>query len=436
MSINWKEMYDVESFQLRQEGFLPDIEPEGESAADYKRAYGKLTDGRAFPRVPDYPYWEPDALEDILAGAGDPPTLTPLDDAAYIDRVKGAWFGRCAGMTLGKPFEMNVGRQWIREYLESTDAWPLTDYPPAESKKLGLSLLKNCLPCTRGNVKYVQSDDDIHYTIMALLLAEEHGADFTLWDAGVNLMENIPFRQLWTSDRQLYRNLVLLDPADGDLNAQCEGIGARSNPWREGMCPYLKADLWGYITPGEPRKGAPLIHRLGSLSAVKNGLYGGMFVQGCVSAALSAKPDIQTILAGGLCNVPRRSRLYEAVCNVTRWYEETPDWETVCDKIYAAYGGWYFAGTINNLCFVTLALLNGALDYERTISVAVCCGTDTDCNAATAGSVIGAALGYGALPKKWIDPLHDEVRSFVAGFGWGSITELADRTVKLRERMK
>jgi hypothetical protein len=434
-NFSWRELYKVELFQLRQEGFLPGVRPGGGDEAAFKRAYEALTGGQSFPRQSGYPYVEPDGLEEIFADAGNPPALRPLPKKDYPDRVKGAWFGRCAGLVLGKPFEMGMGRREIWAYLESTDAWPLSDYAPARSEALGIALREDCLPSTRGNVRYVQSDDDLNYTVQSLLLAEQCGEHFTLWEAGQNLLENVPYRWLWSSDRQLYRNLILLDPAQ-DEEAQCERIAAQMNPWREGMCPQLKADLWGYITPGETRRGARMIHRLGRLSAVKNGLYGGMFAQGCVSAALSGSPDVMTILEGGLSNIPRKSRLHEAILRVVDWYGEARDWETVCDKIYERYGGWYFAGSVNNLCFVALALLAGDLDYERTISVAVCCGTDTDCNAANAGSIAGAALGYDALPDKWIAPLNDEARSVVAGFGWGSISGLAERTVRVRESME
>jgi ADP-ribosylglycohydrolase len=57
------------------------------------------------------------------------------------------------------------------------------------------------------------------------------------------------------------------------------------------------------------------------------------------------------------------------------------------------------------------------------------CGVDTDCTAATVGSIVGAALGYHALDQRWLAPLHDTVKTHVANFGNGTISELAERTV-------
>jgi len=62
-------------------------------------------------------------------------------------------------------------------------------------------------------------------------------------------------------------------------------------------------------------------------------------------------------------------------------------------------------------------------------------GLDTDCNGATAGSIIGAILGAEALPGKWIDPLDDRVKSIVTGFTDMRISDLAKRTCAVREKV-
>jgi hypothetical protein len=48
-----------------------------------------------------------------------------------------------------------------------------------------------------------------------------------------------------------------------------------------------------------------------------------------------------------------------------------------------------------------------AESFERTITIAVQLGYDTDCNGATVGSVIGLVLGANVLPEKWTRPLND-----------------------------
>lgn len=451
-NMSWKEMYRLEYDQMKGEGFdvssMPQQPADAESPVGFhlalaaesdceqawKEAYDRLLQCRKNGIRPDFGYQEPDGLDEILALADEPPKVVSVEGDEYADRVKGAWFARCASVLLGKPLEMGFDRLKIRDYLESVDAYPLCDWVPARSEKLNITLREDCIPSTKGNVAYVQSDDDIHYTICSLLLAEKGGEDFTRWQAAQNLLDNITYNWVWTTDKFLYYQLVNC-VSEREFEQKLDGGMILGNPWRESMCPQLKADLWGYITPGEMRRGAKMIHRLGSLSASKNGLYGGLFMQGCVSAALTRNPDVRTIIHGGLANIPRTSRLYEAVQRVMDWHSACSDWTQVCDKIYDHYGHWYFAGAINNICFIVLSLLEGNLDLEKTMCTAVMCGTDTDCNSGNAGSVVGAAVGYSKLDPKWIAPLNDSVHSCVAGYGFGTVTELVDRTIQVYQKL-
>lgn len=62
-------------------------------------------------------------------------------------------------------------------------------------------------------------------------------------------------------------------------------------------------------------------------------------------------------------------------------------------------------------------------------------GMDSDCNGATAGSIIGAALGAKALPEKWIKPLGGKLETSIFQFPLPSVEELAQRTTKQIERV-
>jgi hypothetical protein len=455
---NWRTLYKDEYRQLYEEGYpvgdspTPDLsadylpfpvevrgtlDEQAIAEADWERAYYNLLQVRERGRRPDYSYVEPDGYAEIIAEAAPPPALEPLSADEYPGRIKGAWFGRCAGVVLGKPLEMGWDRQMIRRYLESVDAYPLDDWVPARSEALDITLRTDCVPSTRGNVCYTQPDDDIHYTVMSLLLVEHKGLDFTPLDVGINLLDNVPIRWLWGADHQAYYHLVSRMRGYWEYNdVPIADIPTTLNPWREWINGQLKADLWGYLTPGAPRTGARYIHRQASLSLVKNGIYGGMFVSGCLSAALTRRPTVEAIIAGGLAAIPQRSRLAEAVRQVVAWYGETDDWIATCDRIQARYGHLHFADQINNLAMVVLALLHGRLDYTRSITTAVMAGMDVDCNGGTVGSIVGAAIGYDRLDQRWIAPLHDTVKTVVAGFGEGTISGLAERTIALRARLR
>ena len=161
-----------------------------------------------------------------------------------------------------------------------------------------------------------------------------------------------------------------------------------------------------------------------------------MFVAGAISAALSANPTIESILAGGLCVIPQRSRLAQIAREVRQWTDEDGDWVAVCDRIYEKYGHLPFLNALHNMAFVILALIHGQLDYSKTITTAVMCGMDTDCNAGTAASIVGAAVGYEGLDKHWVEPFNDQVKTVVAGFGHGSISGLVARNIELWHRVR
>jgi len=223
---------------------------------------------------------------------------------------------------------------------------------------------------------------------------------------------------------------------DRPVAEQVAEIPTKLNPWREGINGAIRADFWGYIAPANPRRAAQIAHQEVTFNTVKNGTYGSMFVAGCLSAALSRNPTVDTILQGGLSVIPQKSRLAQVVHEVTHWYAQEQDWVPVCDKIYEKYGHLWVAGCLNNMAMVVLALRHGQLDYTKTITTAVMCGIDTDCTSGIAGSIVGAALGYAGLDRRWIVPLNDRVKTVVAGFGEGKISDLVQRTIEVRRKLE
>ena len=60
------------------------------------------------------------------------------------------------------------------------------------------------------------------------------------------------------------------------------------------------------------------------------------------------------------------------------------------------------------------------------------CGLDTDCNSGTAGSIVGAAIGFDKIEKRWYIDFNDTIKSVVASVGEIKITELIKRIIKCR----
>lgn len=387
-----------------------------------------------------YQHIEPSDIIEIKnarpsAGAIVKPEISNLTGEIQFDKVYGAWLGRCAGCLLGQPIE-GWHRDRIIGLLKDTDNYPFKYYisssiPEEVRKKYDIndeggvygSTIKNWI----NNVKHMPEDDDTNYTIIGLKILEQYGQDFTPDDVAECWLSNLPILHTCTAERLAYKNIVnLVYPP---LSASYR------NPFREWIGAQIRGDFFGYITPGNPELGAEMAWRDASISHVKNGIYGEMFVAAMLSAAAITN-DLEKIIECGLSQIPEKSRLTKAVHDVLSWKKDGLSWEQALDRIHQIYNeksGYDWCHTIPNAMIVCIGLIYGEMDFEKSIAIAVMSAFDTDCNGATVGSIIGMILGAKALPEKWIAPLNNQLKSGVDGFGLVEITDLAKRTLKIAQ---
>ena len=98
------------------------------------------------------------------------------------DRIRRAWQGRISGCQLGKPVEllsMMQGRAALLDYLREANALPLRDYVPLIE---GTTVAKSAPLSCRGQITRSEPDDDITYSVLALVMLEQHGADLSTAD--------------------------------------------------------------------------------------------------------------------------------------------------------------------------------------------------------------------------------------------------------------
>ena len=388
----------------------------------------KLFDQTAKLRVkPDFPYHEPSDLAEIKSVRGARPELPPLslsDDDLY-DRVYGAWLGRCCGCLLGQPIE-GWRRDRLKPYLEEF-GYPLTGY-------IGRDLPEEARNRYELRRKYtwdrMPEDDDTNYTTIGLAILEQHGPNFTPLDVANFWMRNVPILHTCTAERAAYRNLVNLIPPPRSASVR--------NPYREWIGAQIRADAFGYACPGNPELAAEFAWRDACISHVKNGIYGEMFVAAML-AATCVTGSVVSIINAGLGQIPEKSRLRASIQKVLQWHAEGVSYEDAVENIHKEWNecdSHHWCHTISNAMIVTIGLLWGDLDFEKSIVRAVMPCFDTDCNGATVGSIVGMILGARKLPAKWTEVVNDTLETGVAGYNHVKISDMARKTMGVIEAVK
>jgi ADP-ribosylglycohydrolase len=375
---------------------------------------------------------EPDDLEAILAeapaaGGTSPAGLLPEEPAGGVDadadRLLGAWRGRAAGCLLGKPVE-KIPLEGIRAIARSTGNWPIASYftehgldrdvaerYPWNRRSRPTSLVEN--------IDGMPEDDDLNFPLIALQLLESAGRGFTTGTVAQAWLDALPGGRVFTAERITYRNLL-----DG---YEPEVAGRVQNPFRDWIGAQIRTDVYGWASPGDPVGAARLAWTDARLSHGRNGVYGAMFAAAACSAAVTGA-SLDRVLGAGLSVVPARSRYAAAVARGAALATSDLGDEAAVDALHAEFGHLHWVHVLNNAALLAFALVRGNGDFERTITLAVSGGWDTDSVGATAGSITGALTGAAALPERWVAPLHDRLATSVPGFSEVRFTELARRT--------
>ena len=362
-------------------------------------------------------------ITEISEGAEDMPMPS---QQVLEDKVLGAWLGRIAGCTFGKPFEGR--RRWqVIKYLKETNNYPPTHY--IAYKNAPKELIEECgIPtftkdiCDENMCKAI-TDDDLNYPVVALVAYRDYGKDFTSEDVATTWLAHLPFSAVCTAEKIAYLNFVkMIAPPES---------GAYQNPYREWIGAQIRADFWGWVNPCKPTLAAEYAYRDASISHIKNGIYGEMWVAAMLAAAFATN-NIKEIIKTGLSQIPTKSRLYKSITHIIGLYESGISFDELMDNIHSRWNeneghGW--CHTISNAEIVAASLLWGESDYSKTIEYSVLPGFDTDCNGATAGSILGVILGAKALPESWTKPINDTLETAIAGYNNVSVSEMSKITL-------
>ena len=344
---------------------------------------------------------------------------------ALAKRIEGAWAGRISGCMLGKPVEMmsmRAGFDHLDAYLRRVDALPLRDYVPFEANEPQLTFPG----CCRGRLERSEPDDDINYSVLALMMLEAFGEGMTTADVARSWLRHLPLGATYTAERAAYR--ILLErghewfPEGHDPGFDLGECA--DNPYNDWIGAQIRADVYGWVCPGQPSRAAQLASADAALSHRGDGVHGAVFVA-VVGALIPEAPSVAAACEGALDFIPSGSEAARAV----RLGLELAGRADGDAEIRARYPALSPVHTVNNLAIVVWALVSHPDDFGAAIGDAVAAGWDTDCNGATVGGLWG--LQGKAIPESWTMPWAGRVGVGLAGQSELRLDELVNRTVAL-----
>ena len=373
-----------------------------------------------------YPYVEPSDLEQIQLIRRGSEERIPYDASKLKSKIHGAWLGRICGCMLGRSVE-GVMTEDLVPFLKETGNYPMHRYIyRSDLKDIDLSKYKFNFAgrLYADEIDGMPFDDDTNYTVLAQLAVERYGRNFTPFAMSRIWLSYQGKDSYCTAERVAYCNFIKgYSPPQSAIY---------KNPYREWIGAQIRGDYFGYINPGNPKLAAEMAWRDASMSHVKNGIYGEMLVAAMLAIAATTE-DVEAILLGGLAEIPQSSRLHEQVMWVYNAYKNGTTQKECFDMIHKKYdehSDHEGCHTIANALIVVAALLYGEGDYGKSICMSVDVGFDTDCNAATVGSILGMAKGVESIPEYWTSPMKNKLDTTICGVGTVKITDCVEKTMQ------
>ena len=370
---------------------------------------------------------EPDAYEKIIELRTDGPRRLwkSFDKEKYADRLAGAFVSRAAGCTLGAPVEfwsVDEMENWARHI---GDAFPPVAYWSGVPHPYRLRYGKSeCRAYTRSGMDGVPVDDDLAYTLLGLLIMEDYGPGLTTGDVGAAWLKYLPYA--CTAEDVALKNLRVgvdaRDAADID-NPYCQWIGAD-----------IRSDPWAYMAPGLPEEAARLAYLDAYVSHRRNGIYGAMFFSAAQAAAFELDDPIEAVKIG-MTEIPRECALYEDIAWALGEISSVKDYRQARRAVDDKFEGMSGVHTNLNACLTVFGLGIGGRDVTKVLSETVAMGQDNDCTAATAGSIVGAAVGIKNVPPAWHEKFNNKIASYLNGSDWFAIDDLFVRFARQAKRV-
>jgi ADP-ribosylglycohydrolase len=349
-----------------------------------------------------------------------------LNRAEYLNKVAGCWMGKNIGGTLGDPFEWRRQVNQVSFYTQDLQGEPLPN-------------------------------DDLDIQLLWLIALEERGVD----------IDSHLLSEYWL----LYVTPHWVEYGNAKVNLRSGLVpplsGAFNNPYKDSCGAFIRAEIWACIAPGCPQQAANYAFQDAIIDhGLGEGTYAEVFIATLEAAAFVIQ-DIPKLIEIGLSYIPVDC----AVANVVHFvqkecFEKGLTWQEARNLVLEKFRGSPFYNDLervdpedrargfdqgkfgwdvpSNIGMLMIGLLYGEGDFTKILTTAVNCGEDTDCTAATAGSIYGILHGLDAIPVSWRTPIGHKIKTACLNLGelghYGSqlpadIDELTRRTEQIARKV-
>jgi hypothetical protein len=270
-----------------------------------------------------------------------------------------------------------------------------------------------------GENQVALPNDDLDLQLVWLAAAERHGKDLNaqiLSDYWVTYIT-----PHWDEYGICQQNLKLglVPPHSGSF----------MNPYHSSCGCFIRSELWACLCPGHPELAARYAYEDAIVDHANEGVYSEIFTAVLQSVAFVEK-DVNKLIEIALSYVPKDCAIADVTNMVLEGKKNGLDWKEVRKQIYTKYPDTFgdyrgfedrpyeewpetssYNNAICNVGFTILGIIYGEGDFGKTICLCVNCGEDADCSAATAGATLGILLGKENIPKEWIKPIGNTIKT-------------------------
>ncbi len=283
--------------------------------------------------------------------------------ADLLNNLYGGWVGMLIGGLEGLPHEFKY------------------DTLPAES-----------LPDFFYLPEGARTDDDNDFELTHLYFMDKEKTIKLAYPLIVDIWKANMNSGIWVANKRA-RDLMdqgIIPPATGDP----ENNSASSYNLSGQFC----TESYGMIAPGMPQTAADIGTHYAQIAVSGEPVQATRFWTSLISLNIFHKGPVEEMIKEASKSLDPASAMAEVVTDaVDIYHENSEDWKTGRQKFYKKWvieRNWNGNSTPSNGGMVLLSLLYGKGDFHKTLQYAMAMGLDADCNAATAGAVLGVNTGF------------------------------------------